>query len=110
MKMTVIAASLVALMAFALGCGEGPRVVQGTVVSYDRASKDLVIKDECPPHAEIALTVEKAETGAENQPGDLVRAACRDEGGKKTALRIMNLTRQKELGFLAKAGTRKKCR
>jgi type IV pilus biogenesis protein CpaD/CtpE len=101
---------LVAFSALVSGCGQGPKVVQGTVVSYDKSSKNLVIKDECPPNSEIAISAEKAETGAENQPGDLVRAACREEGGKMVALRLMNLTRQKELGFLAKAGTRKKCK
>jgi hypothetical protein len=109
MRRTGIVLALVTAISICAACGEAPKVVQGSVVSYDPASKVIVIRDECPPKAEITLAVGKADTGAEPQPNDVVRAAYRAEGGTNSALRIMNITRQKELGFLSKATGLNKC-
>jgi len=88
---------LVILIGLAAACVEPAQVVQGTVVSYQVDSKILVVKDERPPNEDLTLSLEKAEIGAEPSAGDVVRVAYRDRQGKLTALRVMNLTRQKEV-------------
>ncbi|MFH1176241.1 MAG: hypothetical protein V1750_02455 [Acidobacteriota bacterium] len=95
---------LVATALLVGACGEGPRVVQGQVVSVDNDAKILVIKDEQPPGNEIRLEIEGAELGAETLLGDEVRVAYREVGGRNKALRVMNLTRQAEFGKKAKSG------
>lgn len=82
-----------------VSCGEAPQVVQGTVVAYDPSTSTLILRDECPPHGEITLSLEDAEIGAEPESNDVVRAAFRTEGDRHKALRVMNLTRQKEIGM-----------
>ena len=89
------AALLLALLA--AGCPEAPKVVQGTVVSNDPATHLLVIKDELPPNADVALLTEGAEIGAAPVAGDLVRVAYHEHDGKRTATRVANLTRQGEI-------------
>jgi len=85
------------LIGLAAACVQPSQVVQGTVSNYQADAKTLVVKDEKPPHAELTLSLESAEIGAEPSAGDVVRVAYRDQQGKLTALRVMNLTRQKEL-------------
>ena len=92
----ICAAAFAALVLF--GCQEAPKVAQGTVVSYDAAAKNLVIKDQAPPSSEMAFSLQNAEIGATPQTNDEVRIAYRDQGGQRTAIRVMNLTRQAELG------------
>lgn len=78
-------------------CGVPPKVVQGTVVSYSQATQVLVVKDEIAPNREISLSTVGAEIGAAPDANDVVRVAYREEGGTAVALRVMNLTKQKEL-------------
>src|SRR4030042_1828937 len=75
-------------------CGESPLVVQGTVVSYDSASKTLVMVDETDPARQLTLSLESAEMGTEPITGDKVRSAYNEAGGKLSALRVMNLSHQ----------------
>jgi hypothetical protein len=97
-------------LALLLGsCGPAPEVIQGTVVSFDSAGKLLIIRDECPPHEEITLSLEGAEVGAVPEPDDLVRAAFQTEGDHHRATRVMNLTRQKEIGLLSGTGSSGRC-
>jgi hypothetical protein len=79
------------------GCGDPPRVVQGTVVSYEPGDHRLLLLDEDLPNAEVTLSLAGAEVGADPSPKDLVRVAYHDRQGKLVALRVMNLTRQSEL-------------
>jgi len=89
------------LVLFLSACQNTPQVVQGTVLSYDKASMAAVVKDDLPPNRILTFSFENAkkndEVGADPEPQDIVRIAYKDEGGKLVAIRVMNLTRQKEL-------------
>jgi hypothetical protein len=91
----VITAAAVAASAWA--CSGHPAVVQGTVVSYAAASGTLVVKDERPPGAELAFSLQGSDIGAAPAPGDIVRLAYLADSAPFRALRVMNLTRQAEL-------------
>jgi hypothetical protein len=78
-------------------CGTPPKVVQGTVVSYDGAAMTMVIRDEADPGRTLELSLEEAEIGAVPVPGDKVRIAYNERDGKLRATRVMNITRQAEL-------------
>lgn len=97
MSRTIAAALVLALTLPLAGCVDAPKVVQGTVVSFE-AGKTLVIKDERPPQAELTLTVDKAQIGAAPAPGDTVRVAYYAEGSGGRATRIANISRQAEIG------------
>jgi len=104
---TIVLAVQVALV---LGsCTESPEVIQGTVVSFDSAANVLTVRDECPPHGEIALSIEGAEIGAAPERDDVIRAAFRSEGDQQRAIRVMNLTRQKEIGLASGTGSTSRC-
>lgn len=87
-----------AALAACAACGDRPLVLQGAVVSYDEVAQTVVVKDEVAPHAEVAFSLAGAAIGALPAPGDQVRLAYRDAGSPKPAIRMMNLTRQAELG------------
>jgi hypothetical protein len=88
------------------GCVDAPKVVQGTVVSYEKGtSYAVVVKDERPPNAELTLALEGCEIGADPLPGDEIRVAYVEQGGKLRALRVMNLTRQAEVGKKGQASS-----
>jgi hypothetical protein len=78
-------------------------VFQGEVVRYDTAAQVVVVRDEKPPHAEASFVVAGSELGADLQPGDEVRLAYVRDGAQLRAVRVMNLTRQSEVGRKAKA-------
>lgn len=84
-------------LALTLGCVDPPLVVQGAVVAYDEQAATVTVRDELPPNAELVVSLEGAEVGKAPAVGDVVRAACRDEGGTLKAIKLMNLTRQDEL-------------
>jgi len=88
----------VVLLLLAVSCVESPKVVQGQVRSYSADSKTLVVQDERPPGAELTISLQGAEVGAEPAPGDQVRVSYRDQAGKPVAIRVMNLTKQKDSG------------
>lgn len=90
------------LIVFLLGvavaaCPKPPKVVQGTVVSYDGTTTVLVMTDETEPGRQVTLVLEGAEVGAPPVSGDVVRVAYYDRNGKLVASRVMNLTRQSEI-------------
>ena len=84
-------------------CFVAPDVYQGEVVRFDAAAQVVVVKDEKPPHAEASFVVAGGELGADLQPGDEVRLAYVRDGAQLRAVRVMNLTRQSEVGRKAKA-------
>ena len=92
----ILVMALVAAAALAGACGQAPKVVQGTVVSFQADSKTMVIKDLNPPNSEMTFSVEGADVGANSLAGDVVRVAYHDKAGQLTATRVMNLTRQDE--------------
>ncbi len=83
---------------FVLACGPAPNVIQGTVVRYDASEKLLLLRDERAPQATMEISIVGAEVGADPIPGDTVRVAYRVAGDRPVATRIMNLTRQEEIG------------
>ena len=83
---------------FVLACGPAPSVVQGTVVRYEASTKVVVIKDERAPQATMELSIAGAEVGADPVPGDTVRVAYRIFDNRPVATRVMNITRQEEIG------------
>lgn len=93
--LVVLACASVGFLAAA--CVDPPQVVQGTVVKFEPASQTLVVKDEQQPEQELVFSLQGTEIGAEPAEQDEVRIAYREKEGKLTAIRLMNLTRQKEL-------------
>ena len=86
-----------ALLVFIIAGCESPSVVQGTVVSYEANTKQVVIKNEIEPNQEMTFFLEGAEIGADPTPGDLVRIAYTQHDGQNKAGRLMNLAKQDEL-------------
>lgn len=84
------------LISIASSCGNPPKVVQGTVISYAEETKTLVVIDSLPPNVQFTFSLEKAEYGATPQVNDVVRIAYRESGGKLMAIRVMNLDRQRQ--------------
>jgi hypothetical protein len=87
-----------AFFLLAVACGPAPTVVQGTVVRYDATERLLFLRDERPPQATMEISIASAEVGADPIPGDTVRVAYRVAGDRPIATRVMNLTRQEEIG------------
>ena len=80
-----------------VSCATPPEVAQGTVIRCDEANKALTIHDQDNPGKTLEFLFGDAEIGANPHPGDIVRVAYRKQSGPLKAMRIMNLTRQKEL-------------
>jgi hypothetical protein len=76
------------------GCYGDVKVVQGTVVAVDEAANTLTLKDERPPFA--ALVYGGGGKGA--GPGDTVRLAFRETDGRRTIVRLQNLSAHQEAG------------
>ena len=89
--------SLVAAAALMAACAPAPKVVQGTVASYDAATKTLVVQDESRPDSNLTFSLQDAEVGADALPGDTVRVSFLNRDGKMAATRVMNITRQEEV-------------
>jgi len=96
MRTSLVAAFFLAA-AVCVGCGEGPQVLQGTVIGYDADAPTLTIEDERAPGSTLVLDTSAAEMGTQPQPGDTIRVAYRTQEGRALASRVMNLTRQAEL-------------
>lgn len=88
-------AIVVATSSIGMGCVEAPAVVQGKVLDYQNATKDLVVQDDESPQ-KVTVSVSGAEIGADPAKGDNVRVAYVPQGQKFVALRVMNITRQAE--------------
>ncbi len=78
-------------------CVTPPQVVQGTVVSCSLETQMLVVRDERSPDRELAISLAGADIGATPDVDDVVRVAYVEKEGEAVALRVMNLTKQKEL-------------
>ena len=88
----------IAVLALVLACAPPAPVIQGPVVSVDRAAKTVTVRNELrPADPPMTANIGKAEIGAEPKVGDTVRLVYRTEAAKNVALRVMNLTQQKEL-------------
>jgi hypothetical protein len=91
--------------ALSVGCIQAPSVIQGTVVRVDGGgSGSMVVRDERPPNQEVTLSLAGCEIGADPHAGDEVRVAYVERDGGHVALRVMNLTRQAEVGKKASSG------
>ena len=92
-------AALLAAAALAwTGCSPPLPVVQGKVVGVSQDGATLTVQDERAPEAQsIEVGIKGAEIGAPPMVGDEVRLVYRSEGGRNVALRVMNLTRQREM-------------
>jgi len=73
------------------------QVVQGTVVRCSLESQTLVVRDERAQEREVTLSLAGADIGATPEVDDVVRVAYVEKDGGAVALRVMNLTKQKEL-------------
>ncbi len=93
------AASLAFLFLILLwGCVPPAPVVQGKVASVEQEGGVILVQDEARPEAPpISLDIRNAEIGSAPVVGDEVRIVYRTEGGVNRALRVMNLTRQREV-------------
>ena len=100
MRLLQIGAGLIffAFSLFVLACRPAPSVVQGTVVRYEASTKVVVIKDERAPQETMELSIADAEVGADPIPGDTVRVAYSIVDNRLVATRVMNITRQEEVG------------
>jgi hypothetical protein len=85
------------------GCTVDPardsRVYQGTCIALEDAGKTLKLANSQPNLNPIkgesaTFDVSTAKVGAPPQPGDVIRVAFLEQGGKMVALRVMNVTRQ----------------
>ena len=94
---TRLAAAFLLAVAVCVGCGEGPRVVQGKVIGYDAGASTVTLEDERAPGSTLVVDTRAAEVGAQPEVGDTIRVAYRVQGGRAIASRVMNLTRQAEL-------------
>lgn len=91
---------LVTLLLLALlgACAPPAPVVQGKVVGVEQEGKVILVADELRPEAPpLALDIRRAEIGNAPVVGDDVRVVYRSEPGGNRALRVMNLTRQREV-------------
>ncbi len=89
---------------FVTSCVNAPQVFQGTVITYEVDSKTLHVRNDDNPEQVLTFSLQGAEVGADPLPQDVVRIAYKDEGGRLVATRVMNLTRQKEIGARGSGG------
>lgn len=76
------------------GCYDDVKVVQGTVIAVDSTAGTLTVRDERSPNAEVVF----GNAGSQNAAsGDLVRLAYRQSESGARIIRVMNLSRDKEL-------------
>lgn len=87
----------VAMALIGAGCGEGPLVMQGRVVSFDAQAKVVRLADEARPGTEVEFSLATADIGAVPAVGDELRIAYRVREGRNVAGRVMNLTKQAKL-------------
>ena len=97
-RVHILSIFLLASFLAVVGCGPAPEVFQGTTVSYDQSTKLLILKNQKDPNDVRTFSLEGAEIGADPTAGDDVRLAYYKRDDKLAATRVMNLTRQEELG------------
>jgi hypothetical protein len=80
-------------------------VAQGKCVSYDQEKKTVTIEEfglnftqeyqyGNPTGKQAVFNVANALIGATPEPGDILRIAYEEKGGEKSAIRIMNVSKQ----------------
>jgi hypothetical protein len=90
--------ALLALLLLLAACTPPAPVIQGKVTAVEGQGKVILVADELRPEAPpLALDIASAEIGNAPVVGDEVRVVYRTEGGVIRALRVMNLTRQREV-------------
>jgi hypothetical protein len=95
MKRTSMLLAVAIAIAVVSGCGNPPLVFQGKVESTDQAAATVVVRD---GETTLTFSLAGAAIGAQPDVGDEIRLAYFDEGGTLRATRVMNLTKQAELG------------
>jgi hypothetical protein len=93
MKPIIASFGIFAILLIGIGCGNAPKVMQGTVSSYQAESHTLIVKDERPPYQDYTFNIQDADMGGAPASGDKLRISYRDENGSLRAIRIMNLAR-----------------
>lgn len=79
-------------------CAEVAPVVQGKVVAVEQGGGVLRVLDEtAPDRAPLVVDITTAEIGAAPKPGDVVRIVYRAHASSNRALRVMNLSRHREV-------------
>lgn len=87
-----------ALLLSLAACTPPAPVVQGKVTAVEESGKVILVADELrPENAPLPLEIQSAEIGTPPMVGDDVRVVYRTEEGVNRALRVMNLTRQREM-------------
>jgi hypothetical protein len=85
-------------LALLWACVPPAPVIQGRVAAVEQEGGVILVLDETKPEAPpVPLDIRRAEIGSAPVAGDEVRIVYRPEGGVNRALRVMNLTRQKEV-------------
>jgi hypothetical protein len=97
MKAATLFPILVATLLLATACGDAPDVMQGQVLAVDHAAATLTLEDERTGKP-VDFDFRGAEVGSRPEVGDLIRLAYRARDGKNVATRLMNLSRQAEVG------------
>ncbi len=81
----------------AVSCVPMAEVVQGQVTAVERDGAVIRVRNEREPGAPpLVIDISGAEVGATPVPGDEVRVAYRTEDGVNRAVRVMNVTRDRE--------------
>jgi hypothetical protein len=104
MKPIFVVCSLIALF-FMAGPVSAAEVSQGRCIQYDRDQGLITIEafdtqfSDVSPYGrptgvEAAFDVSKAVIGIIPEPGDILRLAYDDQGDRKVALRVMNVSKQ----------------
>ena len=101
-RVHVLPILLIASLFLAAGCGQAPEVFQGKTVAYDAGTKILTLKNQQDENDVRTFSLEGAEVGADPVVDDDVRLAYYKRDDKLVAVRVMNLTRQDEIGALKK--------
>ena len=85
------------VLALGLACAPPAPVIQGPVVSVDQAAKTITLQNEQRPgEPPMTFDIGKAEIGAQPEVGDVVRLVYQADAARNVALRVMNLTQQRE--------------
>lgn len=106
MKPTMRIALLPAfLVLFWWGWALGAEVTQGKCLAYDKTQQRIVLEEYdtnfsaeqpygSPTGIQSIYDVSGAQIGIPPQTGDILRIAYKDEGERRKALRVMNVSRQ----------------
>ena len=97
MRTAIYFSILCALTLCLSSCFEAPAVIQGKVLAVDEGAGTITVEDEKTAKP-VDLVIRGAKIGSKPEPGDEVRVAYRVKDGRNVAHRLMNLSRQREVG------------